>query len=111
MRLTGEKYRGHPDDRVQSAEVVDEQVRLHDIRHEWQRVASRHLGNPLQRSRRSPGLTEAVIFVVDAADEMRYKIASYEFDQAINHQDVRYRKIPILVFLNKVDVKVRERVT
>ena len=45
--------------------------------------------------------------MVDAADEMRYKIASYEFDQAVNHQDVRYRKIPILVFLNKVDVKVR----
>jgi len=47
-----------------------------------------------------------VVFVVDAADEMRYKLAAYEFDQVINHPDIRLRNIPFLIFLNKTDVRV-----
>ena len=41
--------------------------------------------------------------MVDAADEMRYNIASHEFDTLINHKDVKAKKIPILIFLNKID--------
>jgi signal recognition particle receptor subunit beta len=48
---------------------------------------------------------QAIIFVVDAADEMRYKMAAYEFEQVISHPDIRNKNIPILVFLNKVDIK------
>lgn len=48
---------------------------------------------------------DGVIFVVDAADEMRYNIASHEFDQQLQHKDIKPRKIPILLFQNKIDQK------
>ena len=49
---------------------------------------------------------DGVIFVVDAADAMRYNTAAYEFATLINHKDVKPRKIPVLVFLNKIDSSV-----
>ena len=49
--------------------------------------------------------------MVDAGDDMRYKLSSYEFNEVVNHGDVRYRNIPILIFLNKVDIKVLRLVT
>lgn len=48
---------------------------------------------------------DGVIFVVDAADEMRHQIAAHEFETLITHKDIKPRKIPILIFQNKIDLK------
>lgn len=46
------------------------------------------------------------MFVVDSADEMRYQVASYEFEQLLENPDIKDKNIPILIFLNKMDLKV-----
>ena len=49
------------------------------------------------------------MFVIDGADEMRYQVAAYEFEQLLENKDIKGRNIPILIFLNKMDLKVSDR--
>ena len=48
---------------------------------------------------------QGIVFVVDSADDMRFQVASYEFEQILGHDGVKDRDIPILIFLNKTDLK------
>lgn len=38
---------------------------------------------------------------------MRFEVASYEFDQIVNHDSIKNRNVPILIYLNKTDLKVK----
>lgn len=44
-----------------------------------------------------------IIYVVDSADRMRMVVAKHELDQLLEHKDVANRKIPLLIFANKMD--------
>ncbi|CAG9466648.1 unnamed protein product [Pedinophyceae sp. YPF-701] len=46
---------------------------------------------------------EAVVFVVDSADEIRLAVVGNELQQLIEHQDIR-PDLPVLVFANKKDL-------
>ena len=48
--------------------------------------------------------TQAIIFVVDASDQLRLGVAKAELDEILTHQDVRSRPIPVLIFANKMDL-------
>ena len=48
--------------------------------------------------------SEAVIFVVDAADQLRIKVAKNELDMLLENQGLIDRQIPLLVFANKMDL-------
>lgn len=48
---------------------------------------------------------QAVIYVVDSSDKIRFSVAKYELDQVLGHKDVKENKaIPILFFANKMDL-------
>ncbi|XP_050413374.1 ADP-ribosylation factor-like protein 6 [Patella vulgata] len=46
-----------------------------------------------------------VIFVVDSSDKLRMVVAKDELDQLLQHPDVKNRRIPILFFANKMDMR------
>jgi ADP-ribosylation factor-like protein 6 len=49
--------------------------------------------------------TDAIVFVIDSADKIRFSIAKYELEQVIYHPDLKSRtNIPILFFANKMDL-------
>uniref|UniRef100_A0AAQ4Q6Q7 ADP-ribosylation factor-like protein 6 n=1 Tax=Gasterosteus aculeatus aculeatus TaxID=481459 RepID=A0AAQ4Q6Q7_GASAC len=48
---------------------------------------------------------QAIIFVIDSADKLRMVVAKEELDTLLNHPDVKHRRIPILFFANKMDVR------
>lgn len=45
------------------------------------------------------------MFVVDSSDKLRMVVAKDELDMLLQHPDIRSRKIPILFFANKMDVR------
>lgn len=48
---------------------------------------------------------QAVIFVLDSSDRLRMVVAKEELDILLNHSEIVSRKVPILVFANKQDIK------
>ncbi|RTG86824.1 ADP-ribosylation factor-like protein 6 [Schistosoma bovis] len=47
---------------------------------------------------------EAIIYVVDSSDELRLTVVEDEFQQLLKHPDICNRRIPILLFANKMDL-------
>eukprot|EP00921_Rhytidocystis_pertsovi_P012555 GHVQ01020437.1.p1 GENE.GHVQ01020437.1~~GHVQ01020437.1.p1 ORF type:complete len:201 (-),score=19.81 GHVQ01020437.1:62-664(-) len=47
---------------------------------------------------------DALIFVIDASDPLRFVVAKNELDDLLAHQEVRQRQLPILFFANKKDI-------
>uniref|UniRef100_A0ABK0LT77 ADP-ribosylation factor-like protein 6 n=1 Tax=Rattus norvegicus TaxID=10116 RepID=A0ABK0LT77_RAT len=48
---------------------------------------------------------QAIIFVVDSSDKLRMVVAKEELDTLLNHPDIKHRRIPILFFANKMDLR------
>ncbi|KAF7211704.1 ADP-ribosylation factor-like protein 6 [Nothobranchius furzeri] len=48
---------------------------------------------------------QAIIFVIDSADQLRMVVAKEELETLLNHPDIKHRRIPILFFANKMDVR------
>eukprot|EP00064_Thunnus_orientalis_P015446 superscaffoldBa00002862_g15498 len=48
---------------------------------------------------------QAIIFVIDSADKLRMVVAKEELDTLLNHPDIKHRRVPILFFANKMDVR------
>jgi len=48
---------------------------------------------------------QGIMFVVDASDRLRMVVAKDELDMLLQHPDIRARKLPILFFANKMDMK------
>ncbi|KAI6215363.1 ADP-ribosylation factor-like protein 6 [Aphelenchoides besseyi] len=49
--------------------------------------------------------TNGIIFVVDSTDKLRLAVARDELWMLLDHKDLSTRKIPVLIFANKVDQK------
>lgn len=47
----------------------------------------------------------AIIWVLDSSDKLRITIARHELQLLLSHKDIQQRRIPILIFANKMDVK------
>ena len=47
---------------------------------------------------------EAIIFVVDASDQLRVRVAKNELDMLLEDQGLQQRDVPILFFANKMDL-------
>ena len=47
---------------------------------------------------------QAIIFVVDAADDLRFAVAENELQLLLEHEDIRSRQLPMLFFANKSDL-------
>lgn len=47
---------------------------------------------------------EAIIFVVDASDELRFPVAENELQVLLEHESISSRAVPILFFANKSDL-------
>ncbi|XP_065057262.1 ADP-ribosylation factor-like protein 6 isoform X1 [Rhopilema esculentum] len=48
---------------------------------------------------------QAVIFVIDSSDKLRMVVAKEELDELLKHPDIKAKKIPILFFANKMDLR------
>ena len=48
---------------------------------------------------------QGIVFVVDSSDKLRMVVAKDELDMLLQHPDIRSRKIPILFFANKMDMR------
>ncbi|OWF48770.1 ADP-ribosylation factor-like protein 6 [Mizuhopecten yessoensis] len=48
---------------------------------------------------------DGIIFVLDSSDKLRMAVAKDELDQALKHEDIMKRRIPILFFANKMDLR------
>ncbi|XP_036616946.1 ADP-ribosylation factor-like protein 6 [Trichosurus vulpecula] len=48
---------------------------------------------------------QAIIFVIDSSDKLRMVVAKEELDILLNHPDIKHRRIPILFFANKMDLR------
>ncbi|KAJ7320401.1 hypothetical protein JRQ81_019912, partial [Phrynocephalus forsythii] len=48
---------------------------------------------------------QAIIFVIDSSDKLRMVVAKEELDTLLNHPDLKHRRIPILFFANKMDLR------
>ncbi|XP_071478115.1 ADP-ribosylation factor-like protein 6 [Diadema antillarum] len=48
---------------------------------------------------------QAVIFVIDSSDKLRIVVAKSEIDMLLEHAAVQSRRIPILFFANKMDLR------
>lgn len=51
------------------------------------------------------GDAQAIIFVIDSSDKLRMVVAKEELDELLRHQTVKSKKIPILFFANKMDLR------
>ncbi|XP_034153566.1 ADP-ribosylation factor-like protein 6 isoform X1 [Esox lucius] len=49
--------------------------------------------------------SHAIIFVIDSGDKLRMVVAKEELDTLLNHQDIRSRRMPVLFFANKSDLR------
>ncbi|XP_065151861.1 ADP-ribosylation factor-like protein 6 [Paramisgurnus dabryanus] len=47
----------------------------------------------------------AIIFVIDSGDKLRMVVAKEELDTLLNHPDIKHRRLPILFFANKMDLR------
>ncbi|RXM92227.1 ADP-ribosylation factor-like protein 6 [Acipenser ruthenus] len=48
---------------------------------------------------------QAIIFVIDSSDTLRMVVAKEELDTLLNHPDIKHRRMPILFFANKMDLR------
>ncbi|ETE66488.1 ADP-ribosylation factor-like protein 6 [Ophiophagus hannah] len=48
---------------------------------------------------------QAIIFVIDSSDILRMVVAKEELDTLLTHPDLKHRRIPILFFANKMDLR------
>ncbi|XP_037093382.1 ADP-ribosylation factor-like protein 6 [Pollicipes pollicipes] len=48
---------------------------------------------------------DAIIYVVDSSDKLRMVVAKDELDALLQHPDIGDRRIPLLFFANKMDLK------
>jgi len=48
---------------------------------------------------------QGIVFVVDSSDKLRMVVAKDELDMLLQHPDIRSRKLPILFFANKMDMR------
>lgn len=48
---------------------------------------------------------DAIVFVVDSADKMRFVVSKEELFSMLTHPDLKTKSLPILVFANKTDIK------
>lgn len=46
-----------------------------------------------------------IIYVIDSSDKLRMSVAKEELQMLLEHQHIRERRIPILIFANKMDLK------
>uniref|UniRef100_A0A4W5KK74 ADP-ribosylation factor-like protein 6 n=1 Tax=Hucho hucho TaxID=62062 RepID=A0A4W5KK74_9TELE len=49
--------------------------------------------------------SHAIIFVIDSGDKLRMVVAKEELDTLLNHQDICSRRMPVLFFANKSDLR------
>jgi len=48
---------------------------------------------------------QGIIFVVDSSDRLRMVVAKDELDMLLQHPDIQARRLPILFFANKMDMR------
>ncbi|ESN96092.1 hypothetical protein HELRODRAFT_67698 [Helobdella robusta] len=48
---------------------------------------------------------DGLIFVIDSSDRLRLPVAKEELELALNSDDLRDRRVPLLLFANKSDLK------
>ncbi|XP_060062962.1 ADP-ribosylation factor-like protein 6 [Ylistrum balloti] len=48
---------------------------------------------------------DGIIYVIDSSDKLRMTVAKDELDQALQNEDIKNRRIPILFFANKMDLR------
>ncbi|XP_071818779.1 ADP-ribosylation factor-like protein 6 [Apostichopus japonicus] len=48
---------------------------------------------------------EGIIFVLDSSDKLRMVVAKEELDLLLQHSEIKGRRIPVLFFANKMDMK------
>ncbi|XP_077992319.1 ADP-ribosylation factor-like protein 6 isoform X2 [Glandiceps talaboti] len=48
---------------------------------------------------------QAIIFVIDSSDKLRMVVAKDELDQLLTHNAIKNRRVPVLVFANKMDLR------
>ena len=46
-----------------------------------------------------------IIFVVDSSDKLRLAVAKEELENLLNHKDIQKRRVPILFYANKMDIR------
>ncbi|XP_060910143.1 ADP-ribosylation factor-like protein 6 isoform X4 [Labrus mixtus] len=49
--------------------------------------------------------SHAIIFVIDSSDKLRMVVAKEELNNLLNHEDICCKKIPVLFFANKMDLR------
>ncbi|KAM9803333.1 ADP-ribosylation factor-like protein 6 isoform 3-T3 [Syngnathus typhle] len=49
--------------------------------------------------------SHAIIFVIDSSDKLRMVVAKEELDTLLNHGDICSKKVPVLFFANKMDLR------
>lgn len=48
---------------------------------------------------------QGIIFVIDSSDKLRFVVAKDELETLLQHPDIAGRRVPILFFANKMDMK------
>ncbi|EDO33866.1 predicted protein [Nematostella vectensis] len=48
---------------------------------------------------------QAIIFVIDSSDKLRMCVAKDELDALLSHPDIKSKRIPVLFFANKMDLR------
>ena len=51
------------------------------------------------------GTVDGIVFVIDGSDKMRLVVSKEELDLMLAHPELKNRNIPILFFVNKIDLK------
>ncbi|KAE8299473.1 ADP-ribosylation factor-like protein 6 [Larimichthys crocea] len=49
--------------------------------------------------------SHAIIFVIDSNDKLRMVVAKEELNILLNHEDICCKKVPVLFFANKMDLR------
>ncbi|CAF0755798.1 unnamed protein product [Brachionus calyciflorus] len=49
--------------------------------------------------------SNAIIFVIDSSDRMRFVVSNEELADVVNHAEIKNKDIPLLILANKKDVK------
>ncbi|XP_061648907.1 ADP-ribosylation factor-like protein 6 isoform X3 [Phyllopteryx taeniolatus] len=49
--------------------------------------------------------SHAIVFVIDSNDKLRMVVAKEELDTLLNHGDICNKKLPVLFFANKMDLR------
>lgn len=48
---------------------------------------------------------QAIIFVIDSSDKLRMVVAKEELDLLISHAEIKTKRVPVLFFANKMDLR------